>query len=462
MSGRCDPPVNGSLTMTTSPSSTRPTAAIVASTERSIEPRCTGTCSACATSCAAPSKIAQEASIRSLMFGEKDVRFSTAPISSAIDSSALRSTSRVTGSMVLRRVTSFMRRTHCERPGAGDLAAGDPAVNDQLGAGDVARRVGGEKQDAIGDVLRLADPPERRAAPPVFFDVDRRVAPAGGEIGPDLAPDRRVDDARVHRVDPDAVLPGGALHRDRLGEEPHPALGRAIPGQGRRAAQPGDRRGHDDRPATRAAHQRDAVFDREEYPVEVDRGLPPPIRQAHLDDRGRHDADPGIGHHDVEPAVTPFDLGHDLLPAPLVGHVMRQVDRVLAGSGDLRRQRRAAQIVDVADDDSGALARQRLDTSRANPRRPAGDDRYFSVYLAHGPPLYSTAVKTPHADPATSSRRSVDLGRVYAIIDRRPRAPQGPSIGGEAIFRWIRRFRNRWPRTSSRSAPDRSCPAFWL
>src|SRR6266851_5651683 len=418
MSGRCDPPVNGSLTMTTSPSSTRPTAAIVASTERSIEPRCTGTCSACATSCAAPSKIAQEASIRSLMFGEKDVRFSTAPISSAIDSSALRSTSRVTGSMVLRRVTSFMRRTHCERPGAGDLAAGDPAVNDQLGAGDVARRVGGEEEDAVGDVLRLADPPERRAAAPVFLDVDRRVAPAGGDIRSDLAPDRRVDDAGVHRVDPDAVLPGGALHRDRLCEEPHPALGRAVPGQRRRAAQ--------------------------------------------LDDRGRHDADPGIGHHDVEPAIPPFDLADDLLPAPLVGHVMRQVDRVLAGSGDLRRQRRAAQIVDVADDDSGALARQRLDTSRANPRRPAGDDRYFSVYLAHGPPLYSTAVKTPHADPATSSRRSVDLGRVYAIIDRRPRAPQGPSIGGEAIFRWIRRFRNRWPRTSSRSAPDRSCPAFWL
>ena len=112
MSGRCEPPVNGSLTITMSPSSTRPAAAIVASTERSIEPRCTGTCSACATSCAASSKIAQEASIRSLMFGENEVRFSTAPISSAIDSNALRSTSRVTASTrglgVFLRGTSFM------------------------------------------------------------------------------------------------------------------------------------------------------------------------------------------------------------------------------------------------------------------------------------------------------------------------------------------------------------------
>ncbi len=128
------------------------------------------------------------------------------------------------------------------------------------------------------------------------------------------------------------------------------------------------------------------MLDREEDPVEVDRGLAPPIRQAHLDDRGRHDADPGIGHHDVEPAIAPFDLGHDLLPARFVGDVVRQIDRVLTGSGNLRRQRLAAQIVDVADDDSGALARQRLDTSRANPRRPAGDHRDLSVYLAHGNP----------------------------------------------------------------------------
>ena len=37
--------------------------------------------------------------MRSLMFGENEVRFRTAPISSAIASSALRKTSSVTGSI---------------------------------------------------------------------------------------------------------------------------------------------------------------------------------------------------------------------------------------------------------------------------------------------------------------------------------------------------------------------------
>src|SRR5258708_23132144 len=51
----------------------------------------TGTCSAWAISCADASKIEQDASMRSLILGEKEVSLSTAPISSATDSSALRS-----------------------------------------------------------------------------------------------------------------------------------------------------------------------------------------------------------------------------------------------------------------------------------------------------------------------------------------------------------------------------------
>src|SRR5256885_12455476 len=200
MSGRCEPLVNGSLTMTTSPSSRPPAAATVFSTERSIEPRCTGTCSACATSCALASNTAQEASMRSLMLGENEVRFRTAPISSAVASSALRSTSSVTGSMVLRRArppagASFILGSRCQGAAAGDRAAGNAAIDDELGAGDVIRGVGSEKQDAVGDVLRLANPAERRAGAADFLDIDRRVMPGGGEIGADLAPDRGVDDA---------------------------------------------------------------------------------------------------------------------------------------------------------------------------------------------------------------------------------------------------------------------------
>src|SRR5437763_5418654 len=250
MSGRCEPLVNGSLTMTTSPSSRPPAAATVFSTERSIEPRCTGTCSACATSCALASNTAQEASMRSLMLGENEVRFRTAPISSAVASSALRKTSSVTGSIVLRRArpgagVSFILGSRCQGAAAGDRAAGNAAIDDELGAGDVIRGVGGEEQDAVGDVLRLADAAERRARASDLLDVGRGVMPGGGEVGSDLAPDRRVDYAGMHGVDADIVATRGAFHRDRLAEQPDAALRRAVAGQGRRARQPAERRGQD-------------------------------------------------------------------------------------------------------------------------------------------------------------------------------------------------------------------------
>src|SRR5262249_56016626 len=52
-----------------------------------VEPRCTGMCAAWATSRPAPSKSAHEKSRRSLMFGERPVRPSTTPISSATPAS---------------------------------------------------------------------------------------------------------------------------------------------------------------------------------------------------------------------------------------------------------------------------------------------------------------------------------------------------------------------------------------
>src|SRR5437763_5895372 len=225
MSGRCEPLVNGSLTMTTSPSSRPPAAATVFSTERSIEPRCTGTCSACATSCALASNTAQEASMRSLMFGEKEVRFRTAPISSAVASSALRKTSSVTGSMVLRRArppagASFILGSRCQGAATGDRAAGNAAIDDELGAGDVARRIGGEEQDTVGDVLRLANAAERRAGAADFLDIDRRVMPGDGKVGQDLAPERCVDEDEMQRVYTNFLAKRDAIHSVRLAEQP--------------------------------------------------------------------------------------------------------------------------------------------------------------------------------------------------------------------------------------------------
>ena len=87
MSGRCVPPVNGSLTAKISPRPGSPR--ITAATASGIAPRCTGMCSAWAIIRPSTSKIAVEQSCRSLMFEENAERMSAAPISSATATSAL-------------------------------------------------------------------------------------------------------------------------------------------------------------------------------------------------------------------------------------------------------------------------------------------------------------------------------------------------------------------------------------
>src|SRR5947208_12612306 len=87
MSGRCVPPVYGSLRIQTS---SRPgSCAITAATASGIAPRWTGMCSACAIMRPRSSKRAVEQSRRSLMLAENEARISTAPISSAIERSEL-------------------------------------------------------------------------------------------------------------------------------------------------------------------------------------------------------------------------------------------------------------------------------------------------------------------------------------------------------------------------------------
>ncbi|MNE97171.1 hypothetical protein D3C80_1954770 [compost metagenome] len=68
------------------------------STERSIEPRCTGICGALATSTPFSSNTAQEKSSRSLILTEDAVFCSVTPICSAIDMNRLLKTSSRTGS----------------------------------------------------------------------------------------------------------------------------------------------------------------------------------------------------------------------------------------------------------------------------------------------------------------------------------------------------------------------------
>src|SRR6185503_4857165 len=81
------------------------------------------------------------------------------------------------------------------------------AIDRDLRARDVGRLVGTEKYADVGDLGRLADPLQRHPAiapVPLRALLSLRVA------------HHRVDAARVHRIDPNAVRP--KFHRRALGE----------------------------------------------------------------------------------------------------------------------------------------------------------------------------------------------------------------------------------------------------
>src|SRR5258708_6530308 len=82
-------------------------------------------------------------------------------------------------------------------------AGHDAAVDHELRTGHVARGVGGEEQDAVGDVLRLSGDAQRYGQARPLVRVDRRIAPVPLRTRRYLAPYRRIDDAGMHRVDAD-------------------------------------------------------------------------------------------------------------------------------------------------------------------------------------------------------------------------------------------------------------------
>jgi hypothetical protein len=162
----------------------------------------------------------------------------------------------------------------------------------------------------------------------------------------------------MNRVDANAVAERGTFHRDRLGKQPHTALGRAVAGEGLPAAQSCQRRHHDDGAAAALAHRRKAMLDGKKHAIEVDRSLPPPIFQCHFDNRRRADADAGIGDEDIEPAVAFDDLSYHFGPARFAGDVLMPKGSLAAGLLDADNQFRTAEVIDIGHRHRGAFTRQ--------------------------------------------------------------------------------------------------------
>src|SRR5262245_465714 len=120
--------------------------------------------------------------------------------------------------LVVQRVLRCSRRMMASA-GGGALLSRQPTVNDQLAAGDKGGLIGGQVQDPIGHVLRLAEPPEGVAGNTTLASLRTRQHPGCH---------RGLDDPRMDGVTPYAFP--GILHGRRLGEKTHRRLGSAVGG----------------------------------------------------------------------------------------------------------------------------------------------------------------------------------------------------------------------------------------
>jgi hypothetical protein len=97
------------------------------------------------------------------------------------------------------------------------LLGRQPAVNDQLAAGDKGGLIGSQVQDPIGHVHRLAEPPEGVAGKTPLASLRTRQHPGRH---------RGLNDPRMDGVTPYAF--SGVLHGRRLGQQTHRPLGGAV------------------------------------------------------------------------------------------------------------------------------------------------------------------------------------------------------------------------------------------
>src|SRR6266446_725613 len=146
-----------------------------------------------------------------------------------------------------------------------------PAVDDEAGAGHEGGIVGGEKDDAFGDVVGYAEPADRvvRQGEPA-----RRLDIVGAEIAgaadEGLVAHIGLDYPRMDRVDPHPIALAGEFEGRRFGEQRDTALGQRIERVVLRADEPGNRGEVDDGAAMRAlpgalAQRRQSVLGAEEH-----------------------------------------------------------------------------------------------------------------------------------------------------------------------------------------------------
>src|SRR6266851_9597390 len=163
-----------------------------------------------------------------------------------------------------------------------------PAIDDEPGPGHESGIVGGEKDDALGDVVGDAEPADRV---PRQSEPTRRVDIVGAEVAgaadKGLVAHIGLDHARVDRVDPHPIALAGEFECGRFGEQRDTTLGQRIKRVVLRADEPGDRGEIDDGASVRAlpgalAQGRQRELGAEKDAGQVDSAEPMPFLEARL------------------------------------------------------------------------------------------------------------------------------------------------------------------------------------
>src|SRR5215471_18962757 len=250
--------------------------------------------------------------------------------------------------LLVQRVLSCSRRKMTS-VGGGALLGRQPAINNQLAAGDKGGLIGSEVQHPIGHVLRLAEPPEGVAGHTLLASLLTRQHP-GRHWG--------LDDSRMDGVTPDAFP--GVLHGRRLGKKPHLPLRSAV-GSGVSSNDPCDGGDVDNRASPGLAHRGYGVFSAQEHPLGIHLHHPVPLLRGEvlngnrLSVRTTGTADARIVHQHVQRAKARHGSRHGLLPLLGFRHIQRDEEAGAAAGVDLGLDLLAFLFQEIPNDHLGTL-----------------------------------------------------------------------------------------------------------
>uniref|UniRef100_A0ACD5YSZ0 Uncharacterized protein n=1 Tax=Avena sativa TaxID=4498 RepID=A0ACD5YSZ0_AVESA len=284
----------------------------------------------------------------------------------------------------------------------GNFPHREPSVDDEVVAVDVLGLVGRQVQRRPRDVLGL----QHRAFHLVDVPLHDPPALVSGRLRVPLLQDahhqRRGDVVGRDGVHPHARprhLPRHSAHDPDNGE-----LGDAVRVRRDASQHAGDAGHADDAAAAARRHDARRVLDARHDPADVDRHDGVEVGEVEGAERGpgRGAQDAGVVEHDVQLAVAGYGEVHGRGHLGLVGDVAAGVGRRVGAQ--IGRQGAAQVVLDVGEDDLGAVPDELLRRRPADSARPTGDQGHLP-----GQPLLGARGRGVAAVAAGQHRRGSAL-----------------------------------------------------